>query len=113
MQELINKYFNELCKDKFFKNDDEVIIGKAKDVIDNLNNQIAFAKDIKNGLDEEDKDFIVDEATELIQDINNTYSNKDDVIEIQVNPMSGFYVLQNKESLFEELKEYYEELEEE
>lgn len=112
MQELINKYFNKLCKDKFFKNDDEVIIGKAKDVIDNLNNQIAFAKNIENGLDEEYKKFIVDEATELIQEINNTYSNKDDVIDIEVNPMSGFYVLQNKESLLEELKEYYGELEE-
>ena len=30
MQELINKYFNELCKDKFFKNDDEELLEKQK-----------------------------------------------------------------------------------
>lgn len=112
MQELINKYFNELCKEKFFKDDDEEIIGKAKDVIDNLNSQIEYAKNQKNALDECDTEFVVNEATDLIQEINKNYHNKDDVIKIALHPMAGFYVLQDKEELLEELQEYYEELEE-
>ena len=42
MQELINEFFDKLCKNKFFKNDDEEIIGKVKDVIQNLNEQIEY-----------------------------------------------------------------------
>ena len=112
MQKLINKYFNELCKEKFFKEDDEVLIGKAKDVIDNLTSQIEYAKDPANALNECDIEFVVNEATDLIQEINKHYQDKDDVIEIALHPMSGFYVLQDKEKLLEELQDYYEELEE-
>ena len=35
-QFFINRYFHKLRTEKFFKNDDEEIIGKAKDVIQNL-----------------------------------------------------------------------------
>ena len=112
MQELIDKYFNALCKDKFFKNDDEKIIGKAIDVIDNLNSQIEYANNPENALDECDKEFIVNEATDLIQEISKNYPNKEDVIKIAFHPMAEFYVLQDKEVLLEELQEYYEELEE-
>ena len=112
MQELIDKYFNALCKDKFFKNDDEEIIGKAKDVVENLNDQIEYANNPKNELDEYDREFIADEATNLIQEIENTYSNKDNVIKIVLHPMAGYYGLQDKETLLEELQEYYKEVEE-
>lgn len=112
MQELINKYFNKLCKDKFFKNNDEKIIGKAKDVINNLNRQIEYANNIENEISEEDRKFIISESIKLIQEINITYPNKDDIIMVALHPMAGFYVLQEQETLFEELKEYYEELEE-
>lgn len=112
MQEQINKYFNKLCKDKFFKNNDEVIIGKAKDVINNLYDQIEYVNNPKNEMNTEDIEFITDEATKLINEIDNTYSNKDDVIMISFHPMAGFYMLQDKKALYEELKEYYEELEE-
>lgn len=113
MQELINKYFKALCKDKFFKNDDEEIIGKARDVINALNIQIEYANNPDNALEEFDRELIVDEATQLIQEINNTYSNKEDVIKISFHPMADYYVLQDVKALFEELKEYYEEMEEE
>lgn len=113
MQELINEFFDKLCKDKFFKNDDISIIGKAKDVIQNLNEQIEYVMNEENEISKEERDAIVDEATKLIQKINNNYSNKDDVIWLNTSPMDSFYDLQEKESLYEELKEYYEELEEE
>jgi hypothetical protein len=112
MQKLINEYFNKLCSEKFFKNDEEEIVGKAKDVIENLKQQYDYANNPENALDDEDIEFITNEVTELIEQINNTYTNKDDIIKIAFHPMAGFYVLRDKETLFEELKEYYEELEE-
>ena len=42
-QFFINKYFQKLSNTKFFKNDENAIIGKAKDVIKNLQNQIHLA----------------------------------------------------------------------
>ena len=112
MQELINEFFDKLCKNKFFKNDDEEIIGKAKDVIQNLNEQIEYVMNEENEISKEERYAIVDEARKLIQKINNNYSNKDDVILLNNSPMDNFYDLQEKESLYEELKEYYEGLEE-
>lgn len=112
MQELINKYFDKLCSGKFFKNDDEIIIGKAKDVIDNLKYQITYAKDPKNKLCEIDIEIVVESANELIEEINRTYSNKDDVIEIAIHPMAGFYVLKDTKAVLKDLKEYYEDTEE-
>ena len=112
MQKLINKYFSKLCSDKFFKDDDETIIGKAKDVIRNLEQQLEYIKNPENNIDEEDIEFITNESNSLIKEIQEKYPNKEDVIEISVHPMAGFYVLINKEDLLNELKEYYEELEE-
>lgn len=109
MQFLINKYFSKLCSEKFFKNNDEEIIGKVKDVIQNLEEQIDFVKNPDNGIDKEDVDFIILNVKELISEINNKYSNKNDIIKIYNHPMSGFYVLQDKKSLLEDLKEYYKE----
>lgn len=112
MQESINEMFNKLCNEKFLKNDDEVIIGKAKDVIDNLKQQSEYANNPENKLDEEEIEFITGEVNELIEQINNTYSNKEDVIKIEIHPMTGFYILADKKSLLEDLKEYYGEMEE-
>lgn len=112
MQDLINEYFNKLCSNKFFKNDEEVIIGKAKDVIKELEEQLEFVNSPEMSFDVDSILFMTNEVKLLINDIQDTYSNDNDVIEIALHPMSGFYVLQKKETLFEELKEYYEELEE-
>lgn len=112
MQNLINKYFSKLCTEKFFKNDDENIIGKVNDVIENLEEQIRFVNNPKNEIGKENIEFIVNSANELIKEINSNYTNKNDVIGISLHSMAGFYMLQPKETLFEELKEYYEELEE-
>lgn len=112
MQELINEYFSKICSEKFFKNDDESIIGTAKDVIENLNQQSDYVKNSENKIDEETIEFITNEVKELIEQISTTYPNKYDVIKLYFHPMAGFYVLQDKETLFEELKEYYDELEE-
>ncbi|MCI8397686.1 MAG: hypothetical protein HFJ52_08850 [Clostridia bacterium] len=112
MQRKINKYFKKLCKDKFFKNDDEVIIGKAKNVIENLEDQIKYVNNPKNDVDEETIEFITEEAKGLIEEIKKEYPNNNDVIKIAGLPMSGFYILKDRESLFEELKDYYDESEE-
>lgn len=111
MQNLINKYFSKICSDKFFKNDEEVIIGKAKDVIKELEEQLEFVNSPEMSFDVDSIIFMTKEVKLLIKEIQDTYSNDNDVIEIALHPMAGFYVLQERETLFEELKEYYEELE--
>ena len=112
MQQKINEYFKKLTNKKFFKYDDEVIIGKAKDVIYDLKKQIKFIKDPKNKVDKEEIEFITQEAKKLIKEVRKRYKNDNDVIEIHVHPMAGFYCLVEKKDLYEELKEYYEEMEE-
>ncbi len=114
MQELINKYFNKLCSEKFFQYDDEVIIGKVKDVIQDLKNQIKYVKDPNNdGHYKENIQLIIRETKKLIKEIKATYSNKEDVIKLEIHPMISFYTLKDKKNLFDELKMYYDELEEE
>ena len=41
-QFFINKYFKKLSNTKFFRNDEDAIIGRAKDVIKNLQDQISY-----------------------------------------------------------------------
>ena len=106
MQELINKYFKQLCTGKFFKNDDETIIGKVKDVIEDLEQQSLYVNNHKNNFDEETIEFITEETKELIHEIKNKYSNENDVIEISVHPMAGFYVLIEQQDLLDELQAY-------
>lgn len=111
MQDLINFYFSKLCDGRFFKNDDEIIIGKAKDVIEDLKQQSEYVKNPDNDIDEEEIEFITDEVKSLINEIEEKYSNTDDVIEISSSPMAGFYELIDTENLLKELKEYYDDLE--
>lgn len=110
-QFFINRYFHKLCKEKFLKNDEETIIGKAKDVIQYMNEQINYVNNPENKIDEEDIEFIVTETGLLIEEINKIYFFKNNVIGLSSHPMSGFYVLQDRKKLLEDLKEYYEEKE--
>ena len=112
MQDLINEYFSKICSDKFFKNDEEVIIGKAKDVIENLKQQSEYVKNSENNIDKENIEFITNEIKILIKEIQDTYLNDNDIIKIELNPMAGFYLLSEQDRLLEELKQYYDELEE-
>lgn len=106
-QELINEYFKVLTSDKFFKNDDETIIGKAGDVIDEICKQTEILKDSNV----EYEYYIFHETHKLVKEIKNKYSNNNDVIMLFVQPTSTFYELADVNDLYEELKEYYEELE--
>lgn len=109
-QALINKYFNKLTTDKFFKNDNEAVIGKAKDVIQQLK---SYAEDFKKKEDEfdpEELEIWIEENEELINDIEQKYHNKNDVVGIFYHPMAGTFLLQDKDDLFEELKEEYEDM---
>lgn len=67
MQKLINKYFSKLCTEKFFKNDDQNIIGKVKDVIRNLEEQIKFVNNPKNEICQEDIEFITNAACRFVK----------------------------------------------
>lgn len=111
-QFFINRYFHKLCTEKFFKNDEEAVIGSAKDVIQLLKENIDYTKNPENDVGEEWSEFIINESNDLIKEIDKTYKNKNNIIGLLFHPMSGYYVLQEKQSLFEDLKEYYDELEE-
>ncbi len=110
MQKLINKYFKKLCSDNNLINDnDEVVIGKAKDIIQRLKEEVEYVNNPENDVDEESIEFITQETKELIEEIESKYKNKNDIIEIRVHPMTDFYTLVEKENLYNDLKEYYEE----
>lgn len=107
-QFFINRYFKKLSNTPYLQNDDECIIGKAKDVIKELANQINYI----NSINDENATFITLETTSLIEEIQKRYHNLNNVIGIFYHPMADFYTLQDKNKLFDTLKEYYNESEE-
>ena len=107
MQEKINEYFNKLCKEKFFRND-EALIGKAKDVIDDLEQNADYVKN-DNSLDKQEANFIIKETSKLVKKIKKEHPNLDDVIKLYDNEMGEFTELVETEILYNEMKEYYEE----
>ncbi len=111
-QFFINRYFHKLCNKNFFKNDEEAIIGSAKNVIQVLKENIDYAKNPENNVSEEWSEFIINESDNLIKEINKTYKNKSNIIGLFFHTMVGYFVLQDKKSLLEDLREYYNELEE-
>ena len=111
MQKKINKYFEKLCNDKFFKNDEETVIGKAKDIIEKLNSEYQYTLNNLDNLNQEEIEFIKDSTTSLISEIKRHYNNLEDIIGLHLSPMSGFYELTDKKILYDDLKEYYEEME--
>ena len=110
-QFFINKYFHKLCKEKFFKNDEDSVIGSAENVIHMLKENIKYAKNVENSDNKEWAEFIIAESNSLIYEISRTYKNKKDIIGLYNSPMSGFYMLYDRSLLLEELEEYYKELE--
>lgn len=111
-QFFINKYFKKLSNTKFFRNDEDAIIGKAKDVIKNLQDQISYVENSYNDIDEENKSMIIADVNLLIKEIQKKYHNKNNVVGLYNHPMAGFYILQDKNMLYKDLKDYYKELEE-
>lgn len=109
-QFFINRFFNKLTSEDFFQNDDEAVIGKAKDVIQSLKDQIEYVKNPDHEFDKEEATNIIDNSNDLINEIENTYHNKNNVVGIVNSPMAGFFVLQDKKSLYLDLKEYYEDM---
>lgn len=110
MQKLINKYFKKLCSDNNLINDnDEVVIGKAKDIIQRLKEESEYVNNPENDVDEESIEFITQETKELIEDIESKYKNKNNIIGIRIHPMTDFYMLVPEKILYDELKQYYEE----
>lgn len=110
-QFFINNYFKKLSNTKFFRNDEDAIIGRAKDVIKNLQDQINYVENLHNDISEENKNMIITGANLLIKEIQQHYHNKNNVVGLYNHPMSDFYILQDKSILYEDLKAYYKELE--
>ena len=47
-QFFINRYFNKIANEEFFRNDEEAVIGKAKDVIEQLKEHMESYKNSKD-----------------------------------------------------------------
>ena len=56
--------------------------------------------------------MIITDANLLIKEIQKHYHNKNNVIGLYNHPMASFYILQDKNMLYQDLKDYYKELEE-
>lgn len=112
-QFFINRYFNKITTEEFFRNDDEAVIGKAKDVIEQLKSYTEDLKKKEDEFDLEELNIWITENEDLINNIEQKYHNKNDVIGIYYHPMAGTFLLQDKDELYEELKEYYKEMKEE
>ena len=109
MQNIINTYFDRICKEKFLVNDPEEMIGRAKDVLQELQEQFDQYLSSESELDEEEKEFISSEYKGLIEEIKKDVPNKNDVISLGYHPMADFYVLDSKEDTYKNVKDYYQE----
>ena len=112
-QFFINRYFNKITTEEFFRNDEEAVIGKAKDVIEQLKSYTEDLKIKEDEFDLEELNTWITENDDLINKIEQKYHNRNDVIGIYYHPIAGTFLLQDKDELYEELKEYYKEMKEE
>ena len=110
-QFFINKYFDKLTTEEFFRNDEEAVIGKAKDVIEQLKEHMESCKNSKDEDIEQLEEWIAEDE-ELIKEIEKEYPNQNDIVGIVYHPMAGTFILEDKDELYEELKEYYKEMKE-
>lgn len=111
-QIFINKYFNKLTTDEFLQNDEDAVIGKAKDVIEQLKEHM---EGYKKAIEENDKEVLeewITEDEELISEIEKEYPNKEDIVGIAYHFMAGTFLLQDRSELLEDLKKRYKEMKE-
>ncbi len=109
MQNITNTYFDRICKEKFLINDPEAMIGRAKDVLQELQEQLDQFLNSERELDEEEREIVTAETKDLIDEIKKEYPNQNDVIGLGYHPMADFYVLDSTEDTFKNVKEYYQE----
>lgn len=109
MQNITNIYFDRICKEKFLINDPEAMIGRAKDVIQELQEQLDQYLSSESELDEEEKEVLTADTKDLINEIKKEYKNQNDVIGLSYHPMADFYVLDSTENTYDNVKDYYKE----
>lgn len=109
MQNITNTYFDRICKEKFLINDPEAMIGRAKDVLQELQEQLDQYLSSENELDEEEKEVLTSDTKDLIDEIKKGYPNENDVISLAYHPMADFYVLHSRKDAYNNVRDYYQE----
>lgn len=105
-QEEINFYYNKLYKDKLLEFDNGMI-GKVKNDIESLNREIKQAKELMI----KDKEYYIGCYNDIMEDLKN--KNENDIVELFIHPMTGYYMVLNKDTVLRRLKREYKLYEEE
>ena len=96
-QNRINDYYNKLYGNKLME-DEERKIGRVNDIKNKLKEEIKAI----DSEDEEYKEYYLEEFEQMMKELEE--KREDDIVEIFEHDMSAYYVILNKDSLYEELK---------
>lgn len=76
-----------------------------------MKENVHYVKNPKNNIDKSEAKYIINETRYLLKELRNKDIKADDVVYLSYHPMSDFYALQSTETLYNELKDYIEDLE--
>ena len=112
LKEDLIKTFKDLYPvGEIYKSDEyEKVIGRKKDIVNFLKNNLYYVNDRKNRVEEETIDCVNSETPYLISELKKF--NDDDIVGMFNNPMSGYYTILSSDVTLEELELLNEESQE-
>lgn len=107
IQEKINKYAKLVYNNELQDNGEDVS-GLVSDVIKHLKGINVYFEENEAGLSQEEIDNIIEETTDLINELEQNYDNED-YISLFTYPMSDFYSINREfKDILDDLFDYYE-----
>lgn len=107
IQEKINKYAKLVYNNELQDNGEDVS-GLVSDVIKHLKGINVYFEENEAGLSQEEIDNIIEETTDLINELEQNYDNED-YISLFTHPMSDFYSINREfKDILDDLFDYYE-----
>lgn len=107
LKEKVNKYA-KLVDDDVLKDNGEDVFGLVRKVIEHLEDIKKYFKENKANISEEEREDIINETEDLIEEIKEYYDDED-YISLYTSPMTDFYEIdENYKDILETLLDYYE-----
>lgn len=107
LKEKVNKY-GKLVVDDVLKDNGEDVFGLVRKVIEHLEDIKKYFKENKANISKEEREDIVNETEDLIEEIKENYDDED-YISLYTYSMSDFYEIdENYKDILETLLDYYE-----
>lgn len=107
LREKVNKY-GKLVFDNELEDNGEDVFGSVRKVIEHLEDIKKYHKENKANISEEEREDIVNETEDLIEEIKENYDDED-YISLYTDPMSDFYEIdENYKDILDMLLDYYE-----